>query len=101
MDRFINSIIDTISTLLGKNCQGNVVGVAIRLESLRLHARSLRMRHGGARREGMYSVPILGTKPSRASATTWQQPGPTCRRVSPTSWRSAWRQWADGARAAS
>jgi hypothetical protein len=102
MDRFIDTITGTISTLVGKVCQGNVVvGLAIRPECLRLHARSLRMRHAGATCEGIYSAALSGTKPSLALATTWQQPGLFSRRVSPDSWRSAWRQWIDGARARS
>jgi hypothetical protein len=102
MDRFISIITGTISTLIRKNRQGNiVVGLAIQPECLRLHARSLRMRHGGARGEDTYSAALAGAKPSLISAITWQQPGLTCRRVSPVSWRSAWRQWADGARALS
>ena len=102
MDRFINTITGTISTLFGKICRGNVVvGLAIRPECLRLHARSLRMRQSGATREGIYSAALSGTKPSLMSATAWQQPGLACRRVSPVSWRSAWRPWVDGARALS
>jgi hypothetical protein len=100
MDRFIQTITGTISNFVGKQCQGNVVvGLAILPECLRLHARSLRMRLYGATCEGMYSAGISGTKPSLDTATTWQQPGRTCRRVSPDSWRSARRQWFDGARA--
>jgi hypothetical protein len=66
-----------------------------------MHARSLRMRHGGAHGERMYSAALRGTKPSLATATSWQQPEPTRRRVSPASWRSACRPWNDGARAVS
>jgi hypothetical protein len=95
MDRFNNTITGTISTLFGKVCQGNVVvGLAILHERLRLHARSLRMRHSGATCEGIYSAVMFGAKPTFALATTWQQPGQLCRRTSPMSWRSAWRQWA-------
>ena len=102
MDRFIDTITGTISTLIGKNCQGNVVvGMAILPECLRLHARSLRMRHCGATCEGTYSAALTGTKSSLAPATAWQQPVRVSRRVSPVSWRSAWRQWVDGARAGS
>jgi hypothetical protein len=70
--------------------------VAVRVESLLLHARSLRMRHHGAAGKGIYSVLLFGQKLSLAPATAWQQPGTACRRLSPVSWRSA---WADGARA--
>jgi hypothetical protein len=100
MDRVINTITRTISTPSGKVCLGNiVVGLAILPERLRMHARSLRMRHSGAMREGMYSAAMYGTKPSLAPATAWKQPGQSSRRVSPDSWRSAWRQWFDGTRA--
>jgi hypothetical protein len=102
MDRFINTISGTISHLVGKIRHGNVVvGLAIRPESLRLHARSLRMRHAGATCEEIYSAALCGTKPFLAAATTWQQPGPCSRRESPTNWRSAWRQWMVGSRAGS
>jgi hypothetical protein len=99
MDRFIDTITGTISTLFGKVCRGNVVvALAIRPECLRLHARSLRMRHSGATREGLYPAYIFGGKPSLAPATAWQQPS---RRSSPVNRRSAWRQWLDGTRAGS
>jgi hypothetical protein len=102
MDRFINTITDTISILFGANRQENVVvGVAILPEGVRLHARSLRMRHCGATCEGTYSAALTGTKSSLTPATAWQQPVRVSRRVSPVSWRSAWRQWIDGARAGS
>jgi hypothetical protein len=78
-----------------------VVGLAILPERLRLHARSLRMRHSGATGEGMYSAALYGTKPSLMPAIAWQQPGQSSRRMSPVCWRSAWRQWTDGARARS
>ncbi|MCC6124894.1 MAG: hypothetical protein IT426_08030 [Pirellulales bacterium] len=102
MDRFIDTITGTISTLFGKVCRGNVVvALAIRPECLRLHARSLRMRHSGAICEGFYPAGLFGGKPSLAPATAWQRPGPSSRRSSPVNRRTAERQWLDGTRAGS
>jgi hypothetical protein len=100
MDR-INTISGTISTLVGKVSQGIVVVMAIRSDRLRLHSRSLRMRHLGAMCMGYFMAGLYGIKPTLALATAWKQPEQACRLTSPNRWRSAWRPWALGSRAAS
>jgi hypothetical protein len=100
MDRLINTITATVSTFAGNVSRGIVVvGLAILPERLRLHARSLGMRHLGATCEGTYTAGLLGIKRTLMPATAWKQPGQSSRRVSQADWRSAWRRWCDGSRA--
>jgi hypothetical protein len=100
MDRFINTITVTVSSFVGNVSRGIVVvGLAILPERLRLHARSLGMRHLGATCEDAYLAGLLGIKRDLMPATAWKQPGQSSRRASQADWRSAWRQWSDESRA--
>jgi hypothetical protein len=60
MDRYISTIINRFSNLLGINCQENVgSGLAISCFGLSLLGRSLGLRHGGGSSMAGSHVPVM------------------------------------------